>query len=49
MSGASVKPIENQAIVTTDLTKLFGEGESKMTAINSVGLVAHLGEMLFII
>ena len=49
MSVDSVKPIENQAIVTTDLTKWFGEGESKMTAVNGVGLVAHFGEMLFIV
>ena len=49
MSGASVKLMENQAIVTTDLTKWFGEGESKMTPVNSVGLVAHFGEMLLII
>jgi len=49
ISVDSVTPIENQAIVTTDLTKWFGEGESKTTAVNGVGLVAHFGEMLFII
>jgi putative ABC transport system ATP-binding protein len=41
--------MENDAIVTTDLTKWFGEGETKMTAVNSVGFVAHFGEMLFIV
>ena len=49
MSVETVKSIANQAIVTTDLTKWFGEGESKMTAVNGVGLVAHFGEMLFIV
>jgi len=49
MSFASVKPIENQAIVATDLTKWFGEGETKVTAVNHVRLVAHFGEMLFIV
>jgi putative ABC transport system ATP-binding protein len=41
--------MENQAIVATDLTKYFGEGEARMTAVNGVGLVAHFGEMLFIV
>jgi putative ABC transport system ATP-binding protein len=49
MSGDGVRSIDNQAIVTTDLTKWFGEGETKMIAVNGVGLVAHFGEMLFII
>ncbi|MGA3282012.1 MAG: ABC transporter ATP-binding protein [Smithella sp.] len=49
MNGDGVKPIDNQAIITTDLTKWFGEGETKMIAVNGVGLVAHFGEMLFII
>ncbi len=44
-----VRPTENQAIITTDLTKWFGEGESKTIAVNGVGLVAHFGEMLFIV
>jgi len=39
----------NEAIVATDLTKSFGEGEAKVTAVNRVGLVAHFGEMLFIV
>ena len=49
MNSDSVKPIENQAIVATDLTKWFGEGDTRMTAVNSVALVAHFGEMLFIV
>jgi putative ABC transport system ATP-binding protein len=49
MSAGSVKPTENEAIVATDLTKWFGEGEAKVTAVNQVGLVAHFGEMLFIV
>jgi putative ABC transport system ATP-binding protein len=49
MSPDSVKPPENQAIVATDLTKWFGEGEAKMTAVKGVGFTAHFGEMLFIV
>src|ERR1700690_3538494 len=49
MSSESTKPIESQAIVATDLTKFFGEGEARVTAVNGVGLVAHFGEMLFIV
>jgi len=41
--------MENEAIVATDLTKCFGEGETKVTAVNAVGFTAHFGEMLFII
>jgi putative ABC transport system ATP-binding protein len=41
--------MKDQAIVTTDLTKWFGEGGARMTAVNHVGLVAHFGEMLFIV
>src|SRR6202142_1590243 len=39
----------NQAIVATDLTKWFGEGETRKIAVNGVALVAHFGEMLFIV
>ena len=39
----------NQAIVATDLTKSFGEGAAKMTAVKSVGLIANFGEMLFMV
>ena len=41
--------MENEAIIATDLTKYFGEGETKMTAVDKVGFTAHFGEMLFII
>jgi len=41
--------MENEAIVATDLTKCFGDGETKITAVNAVGFTAHFGEMLFII
>ena len=41
--------MENEAIVATDLTKYFGEGETKMTAVNAVGFTANFGEMLFIV
>jgi putative ABC transport system ATP-binding protein len=40
---------DNEAIVATGLTKWFGDGEAKVTAVNQVGLVAHFGEMLFIV
>ena len=49
MTADSDKPIDNQAIVATDLTKWFGEGDTKTTAVNGVALVAHFGEMLFIV
>jgi putative ABC transport system ATP-binding protein len=49
MTAESDKPIDNQAIVASDLTKWFGEGETKTTAVNGVALVAHFGEMLFIV
>ena len=44
MDGDSAKPIVSEAIVATDLTKWFGEGETKTTAVNGAGLVAHFGE-----
>jgi putative ABC transport system ATP-binding protein len=49
MSSESIQSAGNEAIVATDLTKWFGEGETRMTAVNRVGLVAHFGEMLFIV
>ena len=49
MCPGSVKPQQTEAIVATDLTKWFGEGDTKMTAVNGVGFVAHFGEMLFIV
>ena len=49
INADNAKPTENQAIVATDLTKWFGEGETRKVAVNGVGLVAHFGEMLFIV
>jgi putative ABC transport system ATP-binding protein len=50
MSVASEKPIEGkEAIVASGLTKWFGEGDAKVTAVNGVAFVAHFGEMLFIV
>ena len=49
MSLDTATPIQNEAIVATGLTKCFGAGETKKIAVNGVGLVAHFGEMLFIV
>jgi putative ABC transport system ATP-binding protein len=49
MSLDGIKPTDNQAIVGTNLTKWFGEGAAKMTAVNGVELFANFGEMLFIV
>ena len=49
MSIDSVKSAQTQAIVATGLMKTFGEGEAMVTAVKGVGLVAHFGEMLFIV
>ena len=48
-NSASVKSLDSQAIVATGLTKWFGEGATKVTAVNGVALMAHFGEMLFIV
>jgi len=49
MGSEIEKSTEQQAIVATDLTKWFGDGETRMTAVDAVDLVAHFGEMLFIV
>jgi len=49
MSTENANPVQNQAIIATGVTKCFGEGEARVTAVNNVGLVAHFGEMLFIV
>jgi putative ABC transport system ATP-binding protein len=49
MSSDGATPIKSEAIVATGLTKWFGEGETKKVAVNRVTLVAHFGEMLFIV
>ncbi len=38
-----------EAVIATGLTKWFGEGGNRTTAVNDVTLVAHFGEMLFIV
>ena len=47
MDDSSAPTVE--AIVATGLTKVFGEGQARMTAVDSVGFVAHFGEMVFIV
>ena len=49
MESTAEKPTGTEAIVATGLTKWFGVGETRMLAVNDVGLVAHFGEMLFIV
>ena len=38
-----------EAIVAQGVTKSFGEGAARMTAVNGVAFVAHFGEMVFIV
>ena len=42
-------PMGNPAIVANGLTKSFGEGEAKVTAVKGVVFSAKFGEMLFIV
>lgn len=49
MSTAIASPAPAEAIITKDLTKWFGTGETKVTAVNGIALVAHFGEMLFLV
>ena len=49
MSTDTITPKDHEAIAATGLTKWFGEGEARVTAVNQVGLVARFGEMLFIV
>ena len=49
MVSDSTPPAGVEAIVAAGVTKWFGEGETRVTAVNDVGLVAHFGEMLFIV
>ena len=49
MDAAGQKPIKREAIAATGVTKWFGEGETRMTAVDAVEFVAHFGEMLFIV
>jgi len=45
----SSQAMGNEAIVATGLSKSFGEGDTKVTAVKGVAFVAHFGEMLFIV
>jgi putative ABC transport system ATP-binding protein len=49
MNPNPAMPAAKEAIVALGLTKWFGEGETRKTAVNGVNLVAHFGEMLFIV
>jgi len=49
MSAVPVLAETNEAIVAKDVCKWFGEGETKVNAVNHVDLTAHFGEMLFIV
>lgn len=45
-TGTSPK---KEAIVASGVTKWFGEGDAKMTAVDHVDFVAYFGEILFIV
>ena len=49
MESTKAESVGKPAIVAVDLTKWFGEGDTKFTAVNQVGFTANYGEMLFII
>lgn len=49
MNAEHLEKPESQAIVSTGLTKWFGEGDVRMTAVDNVAFVAHFGEMVFIV
>jgi len=42
-------PAPGEAIVARDVSKWFGEGETRMKAVDQVNFVAHFGEMVFIV
>src|ERR1700685_3664313 len=45
----SPQTTKHEAIAAKGLTKWFGEGATRTTAVNGVDFVAHFGEMLFIV
>jgi putative ABC transport system ATP-binding protein len=49
MGAESPATMARQAIVASGLTKSFGEGETRVTAVRGVEFCAHFGEMLFIV
>jgi putative ABC transport system ATP-binding protein len=48
-SPADAQPAVHEAIVARGLTKCFGEGEARMTAVDHAAFTAHFGEMVFIV
>jgi putative ABC transport system ATP-binding protein len=46
-TASSSSPVE--AIAARDLTKGFGDGETRKVAVNAVDFTAHFGEMVFIV
>jgi putative ABC transport system ATP-binding protein len=49
MEAVTEPIVRKEAIVANGITKWFGEGDAKMTAVNGVNFVAHYGEILFIV
>jgi putative ABC transport system ATP-binding protein len=49
MSADQAVSADHPAIVSSDLTKWFGEGNARMKAVDQVSLVAQFGEMVFIV
>ncbi len=49
MSSDQTVSIAHPAIVSSGLTKWFGEGDARMKAVDHVSLVAQFGEMVFIV
>ena len=47
--AGSPQTTKHEAIAAKGLTKWFGEGDTRTTAVNGVDFVAHFGEMLFIV
>ncbi len=49
MNAGGTDAAPSEAIVAKGLTKWFGEGETRTTAVNGVGFTAHFGEMLYVV
>jgi putative ABC transport system ATP-binding protein len=49
MTPNSPNPKRLEAIAASGLTKSFGVGDARMTAVNSVDFIAYFGEMVFIV
>jgi putative ABC transport system ATP-binding protein len=48
-SAEAILNSSTEAIVAQNVTKYFGEGDARMTAVDHVNFVAHFGEMVFIV